>query len=68
MNVIQVKVQLKETSQPIDHPAVTTYIKGPFFTILRPDDTVVKYPVADIWRVIEDYGYHLGDNDPKGVS
>jgi hypothetical protein len=36
-----VRVQLKETSQPINHTAVTTYMKGPFFCILRPDDTVV---------------------------
>ena len=65
MKQIEVRVQLKETSQPIVHPAITTYTKGPFFCILRPDDTVVKYPTADVWRVIEDYGYHLGDNDPK---
>jgi hypothetical protein len=65
MKIVLVRVQLKETSQPINHSAVTTYTKGAFFCVLRPDDTVVKYPVADIWRVIEDYGYHLGDNDPK---
>jgi hypothetical protein len=67
MKRITVRVQLKTTSQPIFHEAVTTYEKGSFFCLLRPDDTVVKYPVADIWRVVEEYGYHLGDNDPKGA-
>lgn len=66
MKEIMVRVQLKETSQPINHArSITTYTKGPFFCILRADDTVVKYPVADVWRIIEDYGYHYGDNDPK---
>ena len=66
MRTIEVKVQLKETSQPIIHAkTVTTYTKGPFFCLLREDDTVVKYPVADVWRVVEDYGFHYGDNDPK---
>jgi hypothetical protein len=65
MKTIEVKVQLKETSQPIIHPrTVTTYTKGPFFCLLREDDTVVKYPTADIWRVVEDYGFHYGDNNP----
>jgi hypothetical protein len=68
VNTILVTVQLKETSQPINHPAITTYTKGPFFCILRPNDSVVKYPVADIWRVVEEYGYHLGDNDPKAAA
>jgi hypothetical protein len=65
VNTILVRVQLKPTSQPINHMAVTTYEKGGFYCLLRSDDTVVKYPLADIWRVIEDYGFHLGDNDPK---
>jgi len=67
MKTILVRVQLKLTSQPINHTAVTAYEKGGFFCILRPDDTVVKYPIADIWRVIEEYGYHLGDNDPEVI-
>lgn len=68
MPTIWVRVQLKTTSQPIIHEAVTTYEKGAFFCILRSDDVTVKYPVADIWRVTEEYGWHLGDNDPKAAK
>ena len=67
MKIIKVTIQLERTSQPIYHDAVTTYEKGAFFCILRPDDTVAKYPIANIWRVVEEYGFHLGDNDPKGA-
>jgi hypothetical protein len=67
MDIIKVTVQLERTSQPIRHDAVTTYEKGQFFCILRPDDTVAKYPIANIWRIVEEYGFHLGDNDPKGA-
>ena len=68
MDIIKVTVQLERTSQPIRHEAITTYEKGAFFCILRPNDTVAKYPIANIWRVIEEYGFHLGDNDPKGAA
>jgi hypothetical protein len=49
---MKVRIELKETSQPIVREAVNTYTKGPFYCI---DDgsSVEKYPLANIWRVTE---------------
>ena len=57
---MRVLVQLKETSQPIEHEALNTYTKGPFYCVYLPASEVYKYPLADIWRVHEDYGRHQG--------
>lgn len=54
---MKVSVQLMETSQPIEHEAKNTYIKGPFYCVLT-NDKVYKYPVVGIFRVVEDYGTH----------
>lgn len=53
---IQVKISLTETSQVVEHEAKNTYTKGPFFCVYAVDGTVFKYPVANIWRVAEQYG------------
>lgn len=55
--MIEVKIELKETSQPIVLAAVNTYTKGDLFCVLLapPSLTVQKFPVANIWRVTEDY-------------
>lgn len=54
-------VHLKETSQEIAYGmAENTYVKGPFYCVFIRDTEgncyVHKYPLADIWRVTEDYG------------
>ena len=63
MGALKLIVRLKTASQPIEFAATNTYEKGSFFCV-QVDDIVVKYPIADIFSVREDYGYH----DPKGVS
>lgn len=55
---IHVWVQLNEASQPIEHDAINTYVKGPLFCVYEGNNRTVKYPVANIWRVIEEYGFH----------
>ena len=56
--MLRVSVQLKETAQPIEHEALNAYTKGPFYCVYVSGDSVYKYPLADIWRVKEDYGTH----------
>jgi len=56
--MITVNIQLKESSQPIIHNNVlNTYQKGDLFVVHTADEKSYKYPVANIWRVVEDYGY-----------
>lgn len=56
---MRVRVQLKETAQPVVHDnALNAYTKGPFYCVYVTGETVYKYPLADIWRVVEDYGEH----------
>ncbi len=57
-----VKVQLIGTSEPLEHQAKNTYQWGAFFVVYTPDNKVFKYPIANIWRVVEDYGTHLSGN------
>lgn len=52
----KVKISLIETSQVIEHDAKNTYTKGPFYCVYADDGYVYKYPVANIWRVVEEYG------------
>ena len=57
--LLTVAVHLKKQSQPIIHDGViNTYEKGSFFCVYCEGEKVYKYPLADIWRVKEDYGYH----------
>lgn len=52
---IRVEVELKETSQRIVfEDAVNTYTKGPLFVVYA-DGKAVKFPLANIWRVTENY-------------
>lgn len=54
MDKIEVKIELKETSQPIVRQAVSTYTKGPMFCVY--DGTrVEKYPIESIFRITENY-------------
>jgi hypothetical protein len=52
--MIHVKVELTNTSQPIERDAENTYVKGPFYCVYG-GGKVEKYPVASIFRVTEDY-------------
>lgn len=52
-----IKIDLKESSQAIViDDVLNTYTKGGFYCIYRSNETVVKYPIENIWRIVEDYG------------
>jgi len=55
--MLTVRVHLKETAQEIVHNDVkNTYQKGDFFCVYcEKVNKVYKYPVASIFRVVEDY-------------
>lgn len=56
---MNITVHLKTQSQPIKHEKViNTYQKGDFYCVYVEGEVVYKYPIADIFRVIEDYGFH----------
>lgn len=55
---MRVKLQLKATSQPIEYDALNVYEKGSYTCFYLAGETVEKYPTADIFRVVEDYGFH----------
>jgi hypothetical protein len=57
---MKVMIQLAETSQPIEHNAANTYTKGAFYCVYVLEQGVYKYPLDHIFRVVEDYGPHLG--------
>jgi hypothetical protein len=57
---MKIEVQLKETSQPIIHRKVeNAYTKGDLYCVYEVDkhfgSIVYKYPLVNIWRIIEDY-------------
>jgi len=57
--LLTVAVHLKDQSQPIIHEnVINTYEKGSFFCVYCGAENVYKYPLVNIWRVKEDYGYH----------
>ena len=51
---MKVRIHLIETSQEILHTADNTYQKGAFLCV-KVGAQVYKYPIANIWRVVEDY-------------
>ena len=55
---MKVSIQLKDSSQPIEHNAINTYLKGTLFCVYVKKDKVYKYPIRNIWRIVEDYGKH----------
>jgi len=64
-NKITVSVQLTESSQPIVHKNVlNTYQKGSLWCVYAEDELVYKYPIVNIWRIVESYGYHGRNNGP----
>lgn len=52
-----VKISLKETSQDVVHENITNaYQKGGLYCVYTKDSNIVyKYPIANIWRIIETY-------------
>jgi hypothetical protein len=57
----KVEVWLYETSEPIIHEAINTYTKGPLYCVYAIDNSVYKYPLVHIFRIVEGYGTHGGD-------
>ena len=56
---LTVAVHLKEQSQPLVYEnVINAYEKGSFFCVYVEGEKVYKHPIADIWRVKEDYGTH----------
>ena len=58
---MKVSIQLKESSQPIIHDFINTYTKGKLYCIYCKDGLTVKYPLLNIWRIVEDYGKHQSE-------
>ncbi len=57
--MITVTVELKETSQLIIYDdVINTYQKGDLFVIYTKEKKSYKHPIATIWRIIENYGFH----------
>jgi len=52
---VTVEVWLDETSQPIILAALNTYTKGPMYCVYTVSGRVHKFPVAHLFRAIEDY-------------
>lgn len=55
---MKVIIQLKETSQPLEYDAINSYQKGHFYCIYTEDGLIYNFPIMNIWRVVEDYGFH----------
>lgn len=64
--MLNVCIEIKEMSQPIERLAANTYIKGPMFCVFD-GKKVEKYPIANIFRVTEDYHIEAG-NSAKGKN
>jgi len=59
MKKVKVVVHLKTQSQPIVYMGViNTYQKGDLFCLYLEKERVAKFPISDIFRIEEDYGYH----------
>jgi len=62
METYKVTVHIMLQAHPILHAMCrNTYQKGDMFCVLTDDDEVFKYPIANIFRVVEDYGEHISN-------
>lgn len=53
-NNMKIKVHLISQSNPIEHKDIlNTYIKNGMYCLLLKDNIVYKYPLVNIFRVIE---------------
>jgi len=50
---MKVEIRLHKCSKEITHEATSTYQKGDLFCIRLDDGKTVKYPIRDIFQVIE---------------
>lgn len=62
--MIDVKIELKETSQPIFVHATNTYTKGPFYCVYE-GKKVYKFPLNNLWRITEEYSAPIAARDPS---
>jgi len=56
--VLEVTVELIETSQPIELQARNTYTKGPLYCVYTVEGIVHKFPIQNLFRVKEQYSGH----------
>lgn len=56
----KVEVWLYQTSAPLVHRAINTYIKDSFYCVYDVRQMVYKYPSQHIFRVVEEYKVHGG--------
>jgi hypothetical protein len=53
---MKISIELKETSSPIVYENVkNAYTKGLLYCVYKDDNSVVKIPLANIWRIVETY-------------
>jgi len=54
---MKIEVWLKETNRPITYADVaSTYLKGALYCVYQAhQQRVTKWPLANIWRIIEEY-------------
>jgi hypothetical protein len=52
---MNVKIELQRTNVPIEVEARSTYQKGDLFCVVGIDGVVQKFPMATIFRVVENY-------------
>ena len=67
---MKIWVSLFETSQPILHKDVTnTYQKGNFYCVyVEAKNLVYKYPLKNIFRVVEEYEGEVYKTPPGGAK
>ena len=52
----KVMIWLNETTNPITYSDVdNTYVKGGFYCLHTTERISIKYPMRNIWRVVEDH-------------
>lgn len=60
LKVKTVKIWLQLSSEPIVHEdCVNSYTKGDLFCVYTKNERVYKYPIANIFSILEDYGTHM---------
>lgn len=52
---MKVSIHMMNTSQAIEHEYKNCYQKGDLYCVLSIDGMVYKYPIVNIFRIVEDY-------------
>lgn len=65
--MMTISIQNKDQSQPMVYSGVdNTYIKEGFYCLVfRKENRVMKWPVANIFRIIEPYDARVENNRDK---